>query len=258
MKGILFDLQRFCTKDGPGIRTTVFLKGCPLRCLWCHNPESQKGCIETIKKAVGDGEELCGKEYTVEETLEIVLKDRLYYEKSGGGITLSGGEPLFQSEFALRLMQKAKEHRLHITLETCALAEENVIKESAKWTDLYLFDFKESDPERHKAFTGVDNKKILENLEMLDALGKRIILRCPIIPEFNDRQEHFKNIAETAEKYSHIEKIQIEPYHFFGIEKYRRLNRDYTIGYVEPPKQEQVDFWLGEIQRYTVKTIQAL
>ena len=258
MKGIIFDIQRFCTKDGPGIRTTVFFKGCPLRCLWCHNPESQNLCVEKIKKASGDGIQICGKEYTVDEVLEIVQKDSLYYEKSGGGLTLSGGEPLFQPDFALELMRQAKARGFNIALETCGMASEEVLRKSAEFVDLYLYDFKESDPYRHKEYTGFKNDIILENIRILNELKKDIILRCPIIPTFNDRDEHFNSIASLIEKYSAVIKVQIEPYHSFGVDKYRRLGRNYQLNTVKTPDCDIVDNWYKNIKKFTNKPVEKL
>lgn len=256
MRGIIFDIQRFCTKDGDGIRTTVFFKGCPLRCLWCHNPESQHPAMEQMQKAKEEGKEHCGKEYSVEQVMDVVLKDRLYYENSGGGLTLSGGEPLLQWEFCRTLMKEAKKQGLHIALETCGMAEEKVIRESARWVDLYLFDFKESDPFRHKDYTGAENQRILENLRVLDGLGKKIILRCPIIPQYNDRKAHFEAIGALADSLSHLSKVQVEPYHSFGEDKYRRLGRSYPLKGMKAPSKEQVDEWIREIQRNTQKAVE--
>lgn len=256
MRGILFDIQKFCTKDGPGIRTTVFFKGCPLRCLWCHNPESQKPCIEQMQKAKDEGYETCGREYTVEQVMEEVLKDRLFYENSGGGLTLSGGEPFLQWEFCRALMEAAKRQGLSIALETCGMAAPEIMQESAEFTDLYLYDFKESDAALHKELTGVSNQKILDNLKLLDKLGKEIILRCPIIPGYNDRKEHFAAIGALADSLEHLSMVQIEPYHSLGADKYRRLGRSYSLAKVENPQKEQVDGWIEEIRKHTKKQVE--
>lgn len=256
MTGIIFDIQRFCVKDGPGIRTTVFFKGCPLRCLWCHNPESQRSSVEEMQKAKEEGAELCGREYTVEEVLEIVDRDRLFYENSNGGLTLSGGEPLYQGEFALALMKKAKEQGLHIALETCGMAAEEMIRESARYADLYLYDFKESDPCRHREYTGAGNGQILKNLALLNRLGKAVILRCPIIPGYNDREEHFEKIAALAEQLDCIQKIEIEPYHSFGADKYRRLHRNYLLAEVKNPEKAEAERWAAIIQSKTAKAVE--
>lgn len=249
MNGIIFNIQKFCVNDGPGIRTTVFFKGCPLSCVWCHNPESQLRKPELMfyrEKCTGCGrcagitaenknficfsgaKEICGHSADTEEIMHEVLKDSIFYENSGGGITLSGGEPLFQLDFALEILSKAKKNRLHTAVETCGYASGNAVRAVAENTDLFLFDYKESDPELHRKYTGADNKLILENLRLISGLGKKIILRCPIIPGFNDRDEHFTAIGKLASSLDSILRVEIEPYHSLGTEKYEALGRAFT------------------------------
>lgn len=256
MNGIIFDIQRCCTKDGPGIRTTVFFKGCPLRCLWCHNPESQHSGTEKMQKAKEEGWESCGKEYTVDAVMDVVLKDRIYYQNSGGGLTLSGGEPFFQSEFTLKLLQAAKKEGLHTAVETCGMMAEDILRQSTDFVDLYLYDFKESDPTRHQEYTGTDGVLILQNLAILGEMKKQVILRCPIIPHLNDRADHFAAIAGLTRQYPNIQKVQIEPYHSFGADKYRRLGRDYALEQTQPPTDAQVEQWIREISEQTKTPIE--
>ncbi len=246
MDGLIFNIQRFCINDGPGIRTTVFFKGCLLKCVWCHNPESQSWdkqimfypdkCTHcgkcknlTIDNTEffcpNEGKEICGRTVTTDEVIAEVMKDYEFYKNSGGGITLSGGEPLFQFEFALEILKKAKENKLHTAIETCGFADESKIMQIAEYTDLFLFDFKESNPELHKAYTGVDNVLILKNLSLLNELNKDIILRCPIIPGYNDRHENYDKICELANTLTSIKSIEIEPYHSFGESKYVALGK---------------------------------
>ena len=260
--------------DGPGIRTAVFLKGCPLSCVWCHNPESQRFEPEILfykDKCTGCGrcrgitaadkdfvcfngaKEICGKTVTADEVTAEVLKDKPFYENSGGGVTLSGGEPLAQYDFSLELLQKAKENGIHTAVETCGYAERSKILEIAKYIDLFLFDCKETDPELHKEYTGFDNKVILENLKALSDAGSKIILRCPIIPGFNDRAEHFKRISETANKFSGIEHIEIEPFHPLGESKYSALGRKYAN--IKTPDTETVNNWIEQIKLGTEKMV---
>lgn len=274
MQGTIFNIQRFCVNDGPGIRTTVFLKGCPLSCVWCHNPESQRFEPEILfykDKCTGCGrckcvtaadrdfvcfngaKEICGKTVTADEVTAEVLKDKPFYENSGGGVTLSGGEPLAQYDFSLELLKKAKENGIHTAVETCGYEEKSKILEIAKYVDLFLFDCKETDQELHKKYTGVDNKIILDNLKALSDAGSKIILRCPIIPGFNDREEHFKGISEIADKFSGIEHIEIEPFHPLGESKYSALNREYAD--IQPPDAETVDNWIGQIKFGTKKEV---
>lgn len=292
MIGRILNIQRFCTQDGPGIRTTVFFKGCPLKCVWCHNPESQAekcelmydadncvNCLRCIpacpqkchiqmngKHRINRADclscgkctsllcralELSGREMTAGEVLAEVLKDQRFYKNSGGGLTVSGGEPLFQFPFCAELLQMAKKHDLHVCMETCGFTDPKIMEESAAWVDLYLFDYKETDPVKHREYTGVDQTQILENLYLLDAMGKSIILRCPIIPGCNDRQDHFIGIAHTANRLHNPVEIVIEPYHTLGTGKYRKLGREYALPQVCPPERETVNRWVGEIQKYT-------
>ena len=283
LSAMIFDIERNSYVDGPGIRTTVFLKGCPLSCVWCHNPESQsfeKQIMFYKSKCIGcgkcrevcpnnlkscdfcgkcelycpaDARKICGKEYTIDEVLKEIVKDKPFYENSGGGVTLSGGEPLAQYDFSLELLKKAKENGIHTAIETCGYAEKSKILEIAMYVDLFLFDCKETDPELHKKYTGVDNKIILDNLKALSDAGSKIILRCPIIPGFNDRAEHFKGISEIADKFSGIEHIEIEPFHPLGESKYSALNREYAD--IQPPDAETVDNWIEQIKLGTKKEV---
>ena len=268
MNGTIFNIQRFCTGDGPGIRTTVFLKGCPLSCLWCHNPESQRSEKEILfykDKCTGcgrcrdmtvedsdflcynDAKRICGKSTTVDEVLEEVLKDRLFYENSGGGLTLSGGEPLAQFAFTKALLQAAKDAGLHTAIETCGFTSEERIREIAPLVDLFLFDYKESDPVLHKEFTGVDNAPILGNLRLLDRLGKETILRCPIIPGCNDRPDHLEGICKLANGLTHLRGIDVEPYHSLGEGKYAALGKEaHTFSMLS---DERIDEILHTLQK---------
>lgn len=236
MVGMIFDIQRFCINDGPGIRTTVFMKGCPLKCVWCHNPESRSKnremmfykercihCGECIKRkndkdfvCLNGAKEICGKMVKTDYIIEQVLKDKIFYENSDGGVTLSGGEPLFQYEFSLELLKKMKKYGLHTAVETCGYAVSENIRNIAEYTDLFLFDYKETNPQKHKYFTGVDNIKILENLSLLNDLNKKMVLRCPIVKGLNDTKQHLESIAEIADKYENILHVEIEPYHRLG------------------------------------------
>lgn len=260
LSAMIFDIERNSYVDGPGIRTTVFLKGCPLSCVWCHNPESQSfekqimfykskciGCGKCELYCPADARKICGKEYTTDEVLKEIVKDKPFYENSGGGVTLSGGEPLAQYDFSLELLKKAKENGIHTAIETCGYAEKSKILEIAKYVDLFLFDCKETDQELHKKYTGVDNKIILDNLKALSDAGSKIILRCPIIPGFNDRAEHFKGISEIAGKLSGIEHIEVEPFHPHGESKYSALGRKYAN--IKTPDTETVRRWKETVER---------
>ena len=273
-QGMIFNIQKFCVNDGPGIRTTVFFKGCPLSCLWCHNPESQRSEREIIyyrHKCTGCGrckdlttsdtdficyngaKEICGKLSSVEEVVAEVEKDKLFYKNSGGGMTLSGGEPLYQFEFALELLKLAKEKGINTAIETCGAVSTDRILAVSEFTDLFLYDFKESDSARHLEFVGVDNELILKNLKLLSDMGKSIILRCPIIPGCNDRDEHYRAIAEIANSHAGVLHIEIEPYHALGEGKYDALDRD--VHHFEQPSDETVSAIIEKISSYTEKTV---
>lgn len=202
--------------------------------------------------------ETVGYEMSVDEVIKEVLKDKAFYNNSGGGITLSGGEPLYQSAFCLELLKKAKENDLHVCVETCGFAGKHIMEQTAEFVDIYLFDYKETNSAKHKDYTGADNKQILENLKYLDKIGKKIIMRCPIIPGYNDKEEHLQGIARIANSLENLLQVEIEPYHSFGMEKYKRLNRTYELAEVKMPEKEIVSMWMKEIQKHTtVKIIRA-
>jgi len=199
--------------------------------------------------------ELAGKSMTVEAIMEEVLKDRTFYDNSGGGITLSGGEPMYQPSFSLALLKSAKENGLHTCLETCGHAAAEALEKIAPFVDIFLFDYKETDALRHMAYTGADNVQILKNLELLNTLGKQIVLRCPIIPGLNDRPDHFQGIGALAEGLAHITEVVIEPYHAYGVSKYASLGRAYALPEVNAPDSDTVGRWAAEIQKHTAKTV---
>jgi len=286
MKAVVFNIQRFCVSDGPGIRTSVFLKGCMLRCLWCHNPESQSpepvlsfaphlcaGCGECLRlcenhrfseeghlidrtrcsacgrcaDACGGALEVMGREMTPEEVLEEVMRDEPFYRTSGGGLTVTGGDPLFRPAFTLAILKLAKEHGLHTCVETSGCAAWEHIEAIAPYTDLFLWDVKETDPELHKRFTGADNHLILDNLRRLDVLGVPIVLRCPIIPEHNDRASHFSGIAALANSLKHVQRIDVEPYHPLGKGKSASVGLRYALEDLPSPSEETVRAWIEAI-----------
>lgn len=245
MEGIVFNIQRFCVDDGPGIRTTVFLKGCPLRCRWCHNPESH-----TLEPQPF-GDEICGKRMTAAQVMDEVKKDAVFYANSGGGLTLSGGEPLLQFEFAYAIVQQAKAAGLHTCVETSGFGKAEDIEKLAAVTDLFLFDWKLTDSALHKVYTGTDNRIILENLRRVDAVGSTIILRCPIIPGVNDTKEHFQGITSIANSLTNVLAIEIEPYHTLGITKYQKLGLSVNNHSFQAPAIQQTTKWLEQIRMHT-------
>ncbi len=263
--GLIFDLKRGSFHDGPGIRTVVFLKGCPLDCIWCHNPESKKYCPELMyddekcihcglcidpciydaQRLIDDHHEMVWANcrncmnctnvcpvnalqivgYTI-SAAEIILEaceDKTVYDISGGGLTISGGEPLAQIEFTAEILTKAKQKGLHTCLDTSGYASIDTLDMVIDNTDIFLFDIKETDSERHRQCTGVALELILSNLEYLNSKDKQIILRCPIIPGINDRSDHREKIYQLARTYSCITKVDFLEYHNLGNDKLRCL-----------------------------------
>ena len=215
---VVFDVEHFATKEGPGIRTAVFLKGCPLRCMWCHNPESWNPKIETYP----DGT-VIGRERAVGDVLEEVARDKAFYDASGGGLTVSGGEPLFRWQFVRELFARAKAAGISTAIETSGYAAELHIRELMPVADLWLFDIKGMDPAKHREHIGIDNAAIHRNLRMLDANGAKIVLRCPMIPGVNDFPENLFALAKLADELKGVTEIDVEPNIAYGIDKARKL-----------------------------------
>lgn len=238
-KGRIFDIQRYSIHDGKGIRTIVFLKGCVLRCRWCCNPESQEYGIQTMMVA---GEpKVIGRDVTVEEVLETVEKDRPYYRRSGGGITLSGGESLCQPAFARALLAASKARGLTTAMESMGCAPYEVIESILPYLDTYLMDIKHTNPGKHKEFTGRSNELMLENARKIAASGQtNLVIRVPVIPTFNDTPEEISGIARFADKLPGVKKIHLLPYHRLGQDKYDGLGREYLMKDILPPEQEHM------------------
>ena len=291
IQGWVFDIQRYSVNDGPGIRTTVFLKGCPLRCLWCDNPESQyklpellylpslcvscQRCVAVCEfgaTTVGpDGKiqidrslcQVCGKCVEacltgarvimgrlmgVEEVVQVVNKDTLFYRNSGGGVTVSGGEPTHQAEFVKALLFRCHESGLHTALDTCGLVDWDVLEEILEYADLVLFDLKHMDSEEHRKLTGVGNEIILQNLERLAKL-KPMVVRIPLIPGLTDSKT---NIEASGEFLARIgtSRVDVVPYHQLGMGKYERLGKKYALTDVEPMSDEGTDLCIQVLERY--------
>ncbi len=292
LTGRLYDVQGFSVQDGPGVRTTAFLKGCPLRCPWCHSPESQafykqlswmsmrclgvQACKERCIKACPKGAleygeiradaasggslqlihvkrdlcgncgkcaescyaealSICGKDYTVEELVGRLLQDKKFYERSGGGVTISGGEALCQPEFTIAVLRRLKEEGVHTALDTTGYAKWDVLKETLSFTDLYLYDLKHMDSEKHQAVVGVPNEQILDNARRLAGENKKLQIRIPVIPMFNHDEQNIRATAGFCRELGEaVEVVQLLPYHNLGVMKYLRIS-DKPVAEATPP-----------------------
>ena len=236
MKGIIFDIKHFAIHDGPGIRQTVFLKGCPLSCWWCHNPESQSNGIEHyIKTNKLDGKEFkkeatVGYEITQEELFKTILGDKVFFEESGGGVTFSGGEPLVQFDFLKEVMQLCKAKNIHTALDTTGFASLKRIEEIAPFTDLFLYDVKLLDNEEHFKYTGVPNTQILQNLRWLDENDFNVTIRFPVIPGITDTEENINGLIKLMQGLKHTRHIDLLPYHNISNSKYLRFRKENKMG----------------------------
>ncbi|MBR3993977.1 MAG: glycyl-radical enzyme activating protein [Clostridia bacterium] len=237
--GRIFDIQKFSTHDGPGIRTIVFLKGCILRCRWCCNPESQSYRIQRMK--IKDGTKVVGYDTTVEEVMKKVLQDMPYYRRSGGGITLSGGEALCQTDFVIALLSECKKEGINTAVETTACLPWEMIEPVLPVLDTVLMDIKHIDSEKHEQFCGLRNELILNNARKIAESGTRLVIRVPVIPTFNDTEDEIKAIAKFAAALPGVREIHLLPYHRLGYDKYVGLDREYKMGDVPVPSSEKME-----------------
>jgi len=282
IKGIVFDIKKFSIHDGPGIRTTVFFKGCPLSCWWCHNPESQAPepelvfresrcircgtcevvcaqgaiswdgdvvstdgekctlCGDCVEVCYAEAREIAGQEMTVAQVMAEIERDIPFYDESGGGVTFSGGEPLFQLDFLFALLRACKEKEIHTALDTCGFAPWETLDDYREYVDLFLYDLKLIDDAQHRKFTGVSNELILRNLQMLSERGHNIFLRVPIVPGINDDDENIRQTGAFAAALPHLNRVDILPYHPAAVEKYKRLNKIYGLPETRPLSDERI------------------
>ncbi|MBQ9117283.1 MAG: glycyl-radical enzyme activating protein [Clostridia bacterium] len=312
--GKIFDIQRFCVHDGPGIRTTVFMKGCPLKCKWCHNPESQTknnvlafyadkcvgcgactevcerhsivadnntenqsgfhhlierescvACGKCSEKCLHSALEIMGREASADEIMAEVMRDATFYKTSGGGLTVSGGEPLAQPEFLVELLTLAKQAGLHVCIETCGFAASKTIESIIPLTDLFLFDYKASGDDIHRELTGVPLTPIVNNLKSIDRMGGKTVLRCPLIPSVNLTDEHLYSIAELAAELDNLTEINVMAYHTLGNSKYAALHMHNPLPDLPPMSNEEkqecirkITAHLEELTRGSGKQIKVL
>lgn len=284
----IFDIQRFAVNDGPGVRTIVFFKGCPLHCLWCHNPESlsrerqlmyfstkctgcglcaevcpnhvhafERGihtvdfekctrCGQCLTVCCYDALTISGREYGVEELAAQIEIDREYFGENGG-VTLSGGEPMYQAEFAISFARVMQERGISVCMETCGFAKTELYERIAPYIDVFLYDYKATPQEEYRRLTGVSSDLILKNLHLLNHLGKKIILRCPMIPGMNDTKEHLQVIANLQAGYQMIDHVELLPYHSMGEMKLRQLGLGDHSGLRVASAQEK-ERWISTLE----------
>jgi len=283
-KGIIFDIKRYAIHDGPGIRTTIFLKGCPLRCQWCQNPEGQETypeiilrssrcateCNECVSVCPRDAiskdgnsieidkakcdlcakcEEVCvyealeivGREMTVQEVMEEIEKDRVFFDESGGGITFSGGEPLMHVDFLEALLKEIGKKNIHVTLDTSGYVAFEDLGRICDKVDLFLYDLKIMDDEKHEKYTGVSNKIILENLRKLTELGKSVAVRIPLISGINDDNQSIHMFVDFLQSLKNIKQINLLSYHRGGCEKYKRLRKEKFEKTFNSPSDKRIE-----------------
>jgi len=291
--GVIFNIQRYSIHDGPGIRTTVFLKGCSLNCWWCQNPESQLSrqemifwedrciscgacsticpsnaiqikngipvtekekcilCGKCTEKCPALAREMIGEKLTTEEVIKEIEKDLIFYEESGGGVTFSGGEPLGQSEFLDSLLICCQKKKIHTAVDTSGYISWEILNKIHSKVDLFLYDLKIMDSGRHKKHTGVFNELILENLKKLSLVHRNIFIRFPVIPGINDDSKNIKEMGVFLSSLN-IAQVNLLPYHYMGIDKYRRLGRTYHLAATQPPSEERLSEISGILRKFNL------
>ena len=291
-KGLVFDIKKYAIHDGPGIRTTVFFKGCPLQCLWCHNPESWKAqaelgfrgdrclrcgqcvaacprdaislvenrpvtdaekcilCGRCVDVCLAGARQIIGREMAVSEVMAEVERDVIFYDQSGGGVTFSGGEPLMQPDFLLALLNQCRTRNIHTAVDTSCYAEPEIAESVAKKADLFLCDLKHMDNEMHERFTGVGNSLILENIRRISQAGKKIVIRIPIIPGFNDETANIEATGKFAASLPEVGRIDILPFNRGGLEKSARLTGGIKSVRIETPDENQMSEIAENLSKY--------
>ncbi|WP_172408159.1 glycyl-radical enzyme activating protein [Desulfosporosinus sp. FKA] len=293
--GKIINIMKYSIHDGPGIRTAVFFKGCPLNCLWCHNPESQKydqelfywpdrcigcgRCLESCSrdaigltsgkleykraqcKVCGDcckvchagARELVAKTMSVGQVMAEIEKDLVFYDESGGGATFSGGEALMQPTFLTELLQDCQKKEINTAVETCGYVKPEILQTISPYVNLFLYDLKLMDSQRHQYYTGVPNELILDNLRWLAEHHPKVLVRVPIIPGCNDDKENLHQLGEFVASLKRVQELHLLPYHRAGVDKYKRLGLEYQLPDIQAPESEQMERIKGELEQYGLK-----
>lgn len=296
IKGNVFDIQRFSLHDGPGIRTTVFLKGCSLSCVWCQNPESVsmepelmffekkctgcgecvrvcpnkvhqlinnklftkrqfcKQCKKCISKCYSEALIMCGKSMSVAEILDEIEKDKLFYKNSGGGVTLSGGEPLLQAEFSLKLLKECKERDIQTAIETSGYAKWEILEKALNYLDLILYDIKQTDPVKHKMHTGVSNKLILANLEKLVGIKAPLSIRLPLIPSYNDLISDLEKTVNFLKRLG-VKKVELVPYNELAVSKWSYLGKEHKLSGKKLQSSQDIQQIIDKLKSFKLKIL---
>lgn len=296
-EGKVFNIMKYSIHDGPGIRTTVFLKGCPLSCKWCHNPESQKfeqelmfnperciscgQCLEVCPHGavssqagrlifVRDRCQVCGecskvchagarelviKTMSAVDVMTEIEKDLIFYDESGGGVTFSGGESLMQPEFVTEVLKSCRKKEIHSAVETCGFVKTEVLQRISRYTDLFLYDLKLMESQKHEEFTGTPNELIFTNLRWLTENHPNVVVRVPIIPGINDDERNIQMTGEFVSSLKRVKEIHILPYHLAGVEKYRRLGLTYSLPEIPTPSNEQMNQIAKQLEEFGLKVI---
>jgi pyruvate formate lyase activating enzyme len=293
--GEIFDIKKYAIHDGPGIRTTIFFKGCPLSCRWCHNPEGLSrttqrlyreerciGCMECVKACPNDAltatengpkwvaancvycktcarvcsaeaVEFIGKTMSVEDVVAEITKDTLFYDQSSGGVTFSGGEPLMQPSFLMGLLKACGDLDLHRTVDTCGYADTRTLLNVATHVELFLYDLKHMDSEKHYRYTGVPNEMILTNLKCLSRQGARIIIRLPLIPGINNDRENIERTGAFLSSLAGVNQVNILPYHHTAAAKYKSLGLNYGAVDIARPTRDHLESIAGQLEKYDLQ-----
>jgi pyruvate formate lyase activating enzyme len=248
MQGLIFSIKRYSIHDGPGIRVTIFMKGCPLSCWWCHNPEGISPAREEVMQTrrVGENEfsfkEEVGKYYSVSDVLEILEKDSIFLQQSKGGVTFSGGEPMMQFDFLLEALKACKTNGYHTAIDTSGYSSPENYRAVFPFTDLFLFDIKHLDDSKHLKYSGVSNIGILDNLRLILKSGKNVMVRIPVIPGKNDETGNITAVRDLLLdlKCDNLKRINLLPFHRIGASKYKRFNIAYRMNDTEQPSPERM------------------